>query len=120
MGKAHLNLEQYDMALADFQAADEANPKLTFVHFNLGLTYLKKQDYVHARDEFLKDAAIEPDVVNNYEELGDVYLLMQQDSEAEKNYREALRRDSLMVNPHVGLDKLYQRNLKHPERLSRI
>jgi len=120
MGKAHLNLEQYEMALADFQAAAEANPKLTFVHFNLGLTYLRKQDYEHARDEFLKDAAIEPDVVNNYDELGNVYSLLQQDSEAEKSYREALRRDSRMVNPYVGLAKIYQREEKYPQALSAI
>jgi tetratricopeptide (TPR) repeat protein len=120
MGKAHLNLEQYDLALADFQAAAEANPKLIFVHFNLGLTYLKKQDYEHAREEFLKDAAIEPDVVNNYDELGDVYSLLQQDSEAEKNYREALRRDPRMVNPYVGLAKIYQREEKYPQALSAI
>ena len=120
MGKAHLNLEQYDMALADFQAAAEANPKLTFVHFNLGLTYLKKQDYEHARDEFLKDAAIEPDVVNNYDELGDVYSLMQQDSEAEKSYREALRRDPRLVNSYVGLAKIYQREEKFQRALDAI
>src|SRR5258708_38332624 len=47
MGKAHLNLEQYDMALADLQAAAETNPMLTFVRFNLRLTYLKKQEYEH-------------------------------------------------------------------------
>ncbi len=81
MGKAHLNLEQYDLALADFQAAAAANPTLTFVHFNLGLTYLKKQDYEHARDEFLQDAAVEPDLALNYDELGDVYSLLQQDGE---------------------------------------
>ena len=102
MGKAHLNLEQYDLALADFQAAAHANPKLTFVHFNLGLAYLKKQDYEHARDEFLEDAAVEPDLALNYDALGDVYSLMQQDSDAEKNYREALRLDPGLVNSYVG------------------
>ncbi len=120
MGKAHLNLEQYDMALADFQAAAEANPKLTFVHFNLGLAYLKKQDYEHARDEFLKDAAVEPDLALNYDELGDVYSLLQQDSDAEKSYREALRRDPRMVNPYVGLAKIYQREAKYPQALKAI
>jgi tetratricopeptide (TPR) repeat protein len=120
MGKAHLNLEQYDMALADFQAAAEANPKLTFLHFNLGLTYLKKQDYEHARDEFLKDAAIEPDVVNNYDELGDVYSLLQQDGDAEKNYREALRRNSQLINPYLGLTKIYQREEKYQQALNAI
>jgi len=120
MGKAHLNLEQYDLALADFQAAAEANPNLTFVHFNLGLAYLKKQDYQHARDEFLRDAAIEPDVANNYDELGDVYSLLQQDSDAEKSYREALQRDPRLLNSYVGLAKAYQRQEKYQQALSAI
>lgn len=120
MGKAHLNLEQYDLALADFQAAAQANPNLTFVHFNLGLTYLKKQDYERARYEFLKDAAVEPDLAFNYDELGDVYALMQQDANAEKSYREALRRDPRLVNSYVGLAKIYQRAQKYPQALSAI
>ena len=120
MGKAHLNLEQYDMALDDFKAAAEANPKLTFVHFNLGLTYLKKQDYERARDEFLKDTAVEPDLALNYDELGDVYLLMQQDSDAERSYRQALQRDPRLVNSYVGLAKIYQRAEKYQQALSAL
>jgi tetratricopeptide (TPR) repeat protein len=120
MGKAHLNLEQYDMALADFQAAAEANPKLTFVHFNMGLAYLKKQDYERARDEFLKDAAVEPDLAFNYDQLGDVYSLMQQDSNAERSYHEALRRDPRLVNSYIGLAKTYQREQKYPQALTAI
>jgi tetratricopeptide (TPR) repeat protein len=120
MGKAHLNLEQYDLALADFQAAAQANPTLTFIHFNLGLTYLKKQDYEHARDEFLKDATVEPDLAFNYDELGDVYALMQQDGDAERNYREALRRDPRLVNSYVGLAKIYLRAQKHQKALTAI
>jgi tetratricopeptide (TPR) repeat protein len=120
MGKAHLNLEQYDLALADFQAAEKANPNLTFVHFNLGLTYLKKQDYEHARDEFLKDAAVEPDLAFNYDELGDVYSLMQQYNDAEKAYREALRRDPRLLNSYVGLAKAYQHSQNYPAALSAI
>jgi tetratricopeptide (TPR) repeat protein len=120
MGKAHLNLEQYDLALADFQAAAQANPKLTFVHFNLGLTYLKKQDYEHARDEFLADAAVEPDLAFNYDELGDVYSLMQQDQQAEKSYREALRCDAHMVNSYLGLAKIYLRTEKYQNGLRAI
>lgn len=120
MGKAHLNLEQYDLALADFQAAAQANPTLTFVHFNLGLTYLKKQDYENARDEFLKDAAVEPDLALNYDELGDVYSLLLKDNEAEKSYREALRRDPRLVNSYLGLAKIYQREERYPLALNAI
>jgi tetratricopeptide (TPR) repeat protein len=120
MGKAHLNLEQYDLALADFQAAAQANPKLTFVHFNLGLAYLKKQDYERARGEFLKDATVEPELALNYDELGDVYSLMQQDSNAEKSYRKALLLDPRLVNSYVGLAKAYQREEKYQQALSAI
>jgi tetratricopeptide (TPR) repeat protein len=119
-GKYHLNLNQYDLALADFQAAAEADPKLPFVHFNLGLTYRKKQDYDRARDEFLKDAAVEPDLSLNYDELGDVYWLMQDDSRAEKSYREALRRDARLVNSRLGLAKIYQRQKKYAPALAEI
>ena len=118
-GKHHLNLEQYDVALAEFQAAAEANPRLTFVHFNLGLTYLKQQDYPHAREEFLKDAHIEPDLALDYEELGDVYALLQDDKNAEKNYREALRRDARLVNSYFGLAKIYERQEKYAAALTR-
>lgn len=120
VGKYHLNLEQYDQALAEFQAAADANPKLPFVHFNLGLAYLKKHDYERARDEFLKDTAIEPDLALNYDELGDVYLLLQQENDAEKNYREALRRDARLANSRVGLAKIYQRAKKYPQALTEI
>ena len=120
MGKAHLNLEQYDLALADFQAAEIANPNLTFVHFNLGLTYLKKQDYKHARDEFLKDAAVEPDLAFNYDELGDVYSLMQEYGDAEKAYQEALRRDPRLLNSYVGLAKAYQHTQNYAAALRAI
>ena len=122
MGKAHLNLEQYDLALADFQAASAAQPNLTFVHFNLGLTYLKKQDYEKAREQFKKAVAdaVEPDLALNYDELGDVYALMQKDGDAEKSYREALRRDPEMLNPQMGLAKIYQREARYPQALSAL
>ncbi len=120
VGKYHLNLGQYDAALAEFQAAAEADPKLPFVHFNLGLTYLKKQDYPRARDEFLKDAAVEPDLALNYDELGDVYWLMQDDKNAETSYREALRRDPRLVNSRLGLAKIYERQEKYGPALVEI
>jgi tetratricopeptide (TPR) repeat protein len=120
IGKYHLNLKQYDAALAEFQAAAEADPKLPFVHFNLGLTYLKEQDLQRARDEFLKDAAVEPDLALDYDELGDIYWLMQDDRNAETSYREALRRDPRLVNSRLGLAKIYQRQEKYAPALVEI
>lgn len=120
MGKAHLNLEQYDLAINEFQAAAQANPNLTFVHFNLGLAYVKKQDYEHARQEFLKDSAVEPDLAFNYDQLGDVYTLLQQDGKAEESYQAALRRDPRLINSYFGLAKTYQREKKYAQALKAI
>ncbi len=118
-GKYYLNREQYDQALAEFQATAEADPKFPFVHFNLGFAHLKKQEYAQARDEFLKDAAVEPDLALNYEELGDTYWLMEDDANAEKSYLEALKRDPRLVNSDLGLAKIYQRQQKYPQALAK-
>ncbi len=118
VGKYYLNLEQYDMALTEFQAAAEANPGLPFVHFNLGLTYLKRQEYEQARDEFLKDTAVEPDLGLDYDELGDVYSLLQDDNNAEKSYHAALQRNAHLVNSQVGLAKIYEREEKYAAALA--
>lgn len=120
LGKAHLNLGQYDQALAEFQEAAKSDPKLTFVHFNMGLVYLKKEDYSHARDEFLADAAIEPDVALNYDQLGDVYWFMQQDQKAEQSYREAIQRDPRLVDARVGLAKVCEHEGQHAQALAAI
>lgn len=120
VGKYYLNLDQYDLALKEFQAAATADPKLPFVHFNLGLTYFKKQDYQRARDEFLKDAALEPDLALNYDELGNTYWLMQEDDNAEKSYRQALRRDPRLVSSLLGLAKVYRRQQKFAPALAEL
>ena len=116
-GKYHLNREEYDMAIAEFEAAAKANPTLAFVHFNLGVVYLKKQEYAQAREELLKDVAIEPDVALNYDRLGEVYWQMQDDANAEKSYREALRRDPRLISSYLGLAKIYSRQQKYPAAL---
>jgi tetratricopeptide (TPR) repeat protein len=120
LGKYHLNLQQYDQALAEFEAAAKADPKLPFVHFNLGLVHLKKQDYGQARDEFVKDAAVEPDLALNYEELGNVYWLMQDDKNAEKSYREALHRNPRLVDSRLGLAKIFQKQQKYALALPEV
>ncbi|HZQ95933.1 MAG TPA: tetratricopeptide repeat protein [Candidatus Sulfotelmatobacter sp.] len=117
-GKYHLNRQEYDQAIAQFEASARANPRLPFVHFNLGLAYLGKQDYSRARDEFLKDAEIEPDLALNYEQLGDIYWQTQDDNNAEKSYQEALRRDPRLASSRLGLARIYQRQKKFAAALA--
>src|SRR5882672_3627831 len=65
LGKAMLNLESYQDAAKELNAAAEADPKLPFIHFNLGLLHSKQGEYPRAKEEFEKDIALEPDVVFN-------------------------------------------------------
>ena len=95
LGKAHINREEYDDAIKELDLAAKANPRLPFVHFNLGIAYYKKQELARAKEEFLKDAAIEPDLAYNYDQLGLVNALQGNNPEAESNLRKALASGSL-------------------------
>ncbi len=109
MGKAYLNREEYARAVQELQRAASQNPRLPFLHFTLGSAYLKQQQYQLARDEFLKDIAIEPDLAYNYDQLGDTYEYLGDDLQAQRSYREAVRRDPHLVSSYLGLAKLYQK-----------
>jgi tetratricopeptide (TPR) repeat protein len=120
MGKAFLNREENDKALAELEQAAKSDPNLPFVHFNLGLVYLASLDFDHAKEQFEKDIALEPDVAFNYDRLGLVYLYQQQDAKAEENFREALHRDSHLSSSYFGLARVYQREKKFNQALSAI
>jgi len=70
--RGHYNRAEYDDALRVLESAAHADPKLPFVHYYLGETYLKKQDLERARAEFKKELELEPDVAFTYERLGNV------------------------------------------------
>ncbi len=120
MGKAFLNREENDKALAELQQAAQSDPNLPFVHFNLGLVYLARLDFDRAKEQFEKDIALEPDVAFNYDRLGLVYIYQQQDAKAEENFREALRRDSHLSSSYFGLARVYQREKKFDQAVTAI
>jgi tetratricopeptide (TPR) repeat protein len=120
LGKAMLNLESYDDAAKELNTAVESDPKLPFVHFNLGLLYSKRGDSPRAREEFEKDIALEPDVVFNYDELGNACFLAGDDAAAERNFRKALSLDPRIINAHLGLAKVYERRAEYPKALAEL
>ena len=118
VGRAHLNNQEDDKAIAEFEAAAKGDPKLPFLHFYKGLAYLHKQDNEHAIEELNADLAIDPDVAFTYDKLGMAYSEQENDAEAEKSYREALRLDSRLVSSYLGLAKVYQKQEKFPQALA--
>jgi tetratricopeptide (TPR) repeat protein len=120
MGKADINHEEYDEAIRELGLANQADPKLPFVHFNLGLAWLKKQDLAKAKAEFREDVAIEPDVAYDYDQLGLIDFLEQRDQDAEHNLRRALRLDPTLASAHFELSRVYQREHRFSEALTEI
>lgn len=56
-GKAHLALNQDDLAFADYTAALKFQPPLAHAHYGLGEIYKAREDWAHAAIEFDRAAA---------------------------------------------------------------
>ncbi|MGA2812023.1 MAG: tetratricopeptide repeat protein [Candidatus Acidiferrum sp.] len=108
LGKAYLNRQENDKAVSELKLAATGNPRLPFVHFNLGLAQMRMggEDDL-AETEFLQDAAIEPDLADDYEQLGILYAREHRTEEAEKAFSQALERDPRMAAARFGLAQAY-------------
>lgn len=108
LGKAYLNRQDDHAAIAELNRAAAADARLPYVHFTLGAAHMRMGDNdALAEEEFRKDIAIEPDLADNYQQLGVLYTRMQKPEEAEKAFAEALRRDPKMASARFGLAQLY-------------
>src|SRR5580692_3486213 len=104
LGKAYLNREEMDKAISELKLAASA----------------RKDDNDRAESEFRKDIAVEPDLPDNYEQLGLLYLQLQKDDEAERSFREALRYNPRQPASLIGLGRIYQRQGKNREALTAL
>ena len=106
LGKAYLNRGDDDKALAELEQAGQGDAKLPMVHYNLGIVYKRRREYQKAKEEFLKDIAVEPDVAYNYDELGTMCLALEQNAEARRYFEQALQRNSQIGTSWYGLAKI--------------
>lgn len=108
LGKSYLNRHEENAAVPELERAIAGNPNLPFVHFTLGVAHSRLGDNDDlAEQEFRKDIAIEPDLADNYAQIGFLYTRAQKFSESEQAFREALRRDPRMAAARLGLAQLY-------------
>jgi tetratricopeptide (TPR) repeat protein len=118
LGKSYLNRHEDSAAVPELERAIAGNPNLPFVHFTLGVAHSRLGDNDDlAEQEFRKDIAIEPDLADNYAQLGFLYTRAQKFSESEQAFREALRRDPRMAAARLGLAQLYFKQEKFTEAL---
>src|SRR5207249_1820183 len=99
---------------------EKLNPRLPFLHYNLGLVYKRRHDFEKARQEFLKDRDIEPDVAYDYDELGTVSAALGDDEAAERYFQEAVRLDARLGTSWYGLAKIHKQKKKYGDALSAL
>jgi tetratricopeptide (TPR) repeat protein len=120
LAKAHLQHHENDAALEELKKVEVLNPAMPFLHFNFGYAYLGTGDYVKSEAEFRKDIAIDPDLADNYYQLGVLYSLMQRPAESEEAYIRALKLDPHRPGAWFGLAKLYNEQGNYPAALSAL
>jgi tetratricopeptide (TPR) repeat protein len=120
VGKAHVSARMYDRAMEEFQQAARIDPNLPLVHYFLGTEYRRQNDFERARQEFMKDIAIAPDVAYDYDELGAVCYALDRIPEAERYLKEALRLDPGLGTSDYGLAKIYKQQAKYAAALDAL
>lgn len=120
IGKAHAGAGLYSQAMAEFQTAARLDPKLPLVHYFLGAEYRRQNDLEHAKQEFLNDIGIAPDVAYDHDELGAVCYALDQLPEAERYFKEALRLDPGLGTSDYGLAKIYKQQGKYSQALEAL
>ena len=119
-GMALLARGQDAEALDQFQKAAQSRPRLQFLHYYLGLTYLRQHRLDEARHHFLLDRDLEPEVAYNYDELGVISLALGDLQSAKVSFQEALSRDANLSTSWFGLAKVYRREKRFPEAFTAL
>jgi tetratricopeptide (TPR) repeat protein len=120
IGKAQVAHEMYDRATAEFEEAARLDAKLPFVHYFLGVEYRRQHEFEKAKQEYLKDVALEPDVPYNYNELGAVCYALQQPAEAQRYFQQAIHLAPGLGTAQYGLAKIYKEQGKFAEALAAL
>lgn len=92
-------------AVAQFQAAEKANPKEPNVHFGLGYLYWTQKRYPEALAEFQEELANDPMHAQSILYLGDTQLQLNKPGEARPLLEKALAldKDSWLANLDLGI-----------------
>jgi tetratricopeptide (TPR) repeat protein len=88
-----INLSVFYQRQREYKKSEEVlndliskNPENARLYFRLGLLYKEMGDYNAAIREFIRTAELSPDIINPYEELGNIYASRLKDIERAKYY----------------------------------
>ena len=83
----------------------------------MGLVYRHDGEPEKARAEFLEDAALEPSVAFNYDQLGLLANAEGKDKEASSYFERAVKEDARLGTSWFGLAKIYRAEKRYAEAL---
>jgi Flp pilus assembly protein TadD len=89
-GRAHLQAGDMDKAVAEFEAAIQADPTLTEAHFRLGNAYAEQGQLDKAAEEFKAVVGLDASDADAHSNLGVVYYQKGQLDEAVSEFQAAL------------------------------
>ncbi|HEX9920553.1 MAG TPA: tetratricopeptide repeat protein, partial [Candidatus Methylomirabilis sp.] len=109
-------LGRFDQAIALYREALKGSPDAANFHFFLGLTYLRKKDYVQSIDCLEKAVSLDQGKEIYHFQLGAAYERMGQLDKAEGEFKEAIRLNPRQADAYNYLGYMYaDRGLKLDE-----
>jgi tetratricopeptide (TPR) repeat protein len=112
-GTAHLNMEEYDQAIQNYDKAIELNPNLAIAYNNRGNAYEDKGEYDRAIQDYDKAIELNPNLAIVYNCRGNVYVDKGKYDQAIQDYNKAIELD-----PENA--EFYTNNRKLAEKLKKV
>ena len=107
-GKAYRSSHQYQQAVADYEAAIQADPKLDPAYYELGATYHSMGQYGKAIAAFSQAISLKPDMGNYYEGRCTSYSWMSRYNEAIRDCEVAIKFQPRNATLIAFLGRLYE------------
>lgn len=119
MANAHLQLNDVDGAIKDYQTAIKLNPFRTDSRVSLGKLFYAQDRFKEAEDQFREAVRIEP-VANNRYALGEALLAQEKYNEAENQFREVIRLQPNGVSGYYGLGQTFARKGSYEDAINQF
>jgi tetratricopeptide (TPR) repeat protein len=107
VGNIHAGLNQFDEALATYQAVLQINPNKAAAHTNIGVVYYQTSRLDDAVAEMKKALEIEPNDAETQYMLGATYVQQQKYDDAEKAFNQAITLKPELAAAYTGLGNVY-------------
>ena len=105
-------------ALAQFRAAEKANPKEPYVHFAVAYLLMTQKLYSDAIPEFKADLENDPSHTPARVYLGDCYVHLEDNEHAQPELERALKDDPSIALGHLDLGIVYAAQGRNEEALA--